>query len=140
MRIPHIWWRREEIESMKLFVLKRLAFTLLAIFAILAVQLAAPGPAQAIILDCPPVINIKAVGAPFPWTATAANDAILHFAEASYTCSNGTCTLSCAYSGPNNAYTLLDYKVPPGTCQYTNEGRSFACSSLPPPRHRKSID
>jgi hypothetical protein len=128
------------LKSMKPFLLKRLAFVSLAIFAILAIQLSAPSPARAIILNCPPVINIKAVGAPFPWTATAANDAILHFAEASYSCSNGTCTLSCSYSGPNNAYTLLDYKVPPGTCQYTNEGRSFACSSLPPPRHRKSID
>lgn len=122
---------------MKLSVLKRLAFVSIAIFAILAIQLVAPGPARAVTLNCPPVINIKAVGAPFPWTATAANDAILHFAEASYSCSNGTCTLSCAYSAPNNAYTLLDYKVPPGTCQYTNEGRSFACSSLPAPRHHK---
>ena len=122
---------------MKLSVLKRLAFVSIAIFAILAIQLVAPGPARAVTLNCPPVINIKAVGAPFPWTATAANDAILHFAEASYSCSNGTCTLSCAYSAPNNAYTLLDYKVPPGTCQYTNEGRSFACSSLLAPRHHK---
>ena len=125
---------------MKLSVIRRPAFAALAIFALLAIQLVAPGRANAIILDCPPVINIKAIDAPFPWTATTANDATLHFAEASYSCSNGTCTLSCAYSAPGNAYTLLDYKVPPGTCQYTNEGRSFACSSLPPPRRRKTID
>jgi hypothetical protein len=139
MRIPHMV-AAEETESMKLCALKRLASISLAIFAILGIQLVAPGLARAITLNCPPVINVRAVGAPFPWTATAANDAILHFAEASYSCSNGTCTLSCAYSAPGNAYTLLDYKVPPGTCQYTNEGRSFACSSLPPPRHRKSVD
>lgn len=125
---------------MKLLVIKRLALAPLAVIAMLAIQAVAPGLAQAIVLNCPPVIGIKAVGAPFPWTATAGNDAALNFAEASYSCSNGTCTLSCAYLAPGNAYTLLDYKVPPGTCQYTNEGRSFACSSLPPPRHRKTID
>jgi hypothetical protein len=124
-------------EPMELPVIKPLAFISLTTFAILATHLIAPGPAHAIILDCPPVINVRAVGAPFPWTASTANDAILHFAEASYSCSNGTCTLSCSYSAPGNVYTLLDYKVPPGTCHYTNEGRSFACSSLPAPRHRK---
>lgn len=122
---------------MKLPVIKQLVLVSLAILTMVAIQLIAPGLARAIILNCPPVVNIKAVGAPFPWTATAANDAILHFAEASYSCSNGTCTLSCSYTAPGNVFTLLDYKVAPGTCQYTNEGRSFACSSLPAPRRRK---
>jgi hypothetical protein len=91
-------------------------------------------PAGAVILNCPPVVNVKAIGAPYPWTADQRPDALLHFAEASYSCSNGTCTLSCAYAAAGSIYTLLNYKVDPGVCHYTNQGNSFACSSLPPPR------
>src|SRR5258708_28113991 len=127
-------------EPMKLSVIKPLAFVSIAIFAILTTQLIAPSPAHAIILNCPPVVNVRAAGVPFPWTPTATTDAVLPFAEASYSCSNGTCTLSCSYAAGGLVYTLLDYKVPPGTCHYTNEGKSFACSSLPSPRHSKTID
>ena len=42
--------------------------------------------------------------------------------------------MSCAYAAAGSIYTLLDYKVAPGVCHYTNEGQSFDCSSLPPPR------
>jgi hypothetical protein len=107
------------------------------LFVAVATLFATPNLAHAIILDCPPVINVKAVGAPYPWSdAQSADDAILHFAEASYSCSNGTCTLSCAYAASSSVYTMLSYKVAPGVCHYTSEGKSFACSSLPPPRHR----
>jgi hypothetical protein len=99
------------------------------------VLLASSTPADAVILNCPPVVNVKAVGAPYPWTADQRPDALLHFAEASYSCSNGTCTLSCAYAAAGSVYTLLNYKVDPGVCHYTNQGNSFACSSLPPPRN-----
>jgi hypothetical protein len=95
---------------------------------------ASPTPAGAVILNCPPVVNVKAFGAPYPWTADQRPDALLHFAEASYSCSNGTCTMSCAYAAAGSIYTLLNYKVDPGVCHYTNQGNSFACSSLPPPR------
>jgi hypothetical protein len=95
----------------------------------------------AIVLNCPPVINIKAKDAPFPWTPSDSKAAQLQFSQASYSCSNGTCTLSCSYTTPNQSYTLLEYKVPPGTCNYTSEGTAFLCQSLPPPRsHRKHID
>jgi hypothetical protein len=124
---------------MELPVIKPLAFVPLAIFAILATQLIAPSAAHAIILNCPPVVNVRAATAPFPWTSKATTDAFLPFAEASYSCSNGTCTLSCSYNAGGVLYTLLDYKIPPGVCHYTNEGKSFACSSLPRPRS-KTID
>jgi hypothetical protein len=97
--------------------------------------------AAAIVLNCPPIIRIKAQDAPFPWTSLNSSAAELRFSQASYSCSNGTCTLSCSYTTPNQAYTLLEYKVPPGTCHYTSDGTAFSCSSLPPPRrHRKHID
>lgn len=103
-------------------------------FAAAVAVLTTAGPAHAIILDCPPMIAVKAVGAPYPWSdAKSSNDAILRFAEASYSCSNGTCTLSCAYAASSSVYTMLSYKVAPGVCHYTNEGKGFSCSSLPPP-------
>jgi hypothetical protein len=105
---------------------------LVAVFAMLSTA----SSAQAVVLSCPPMIAVKAVGAPYPWSdAKSPDDAILHFAEASYSCSNGTCTLSCAYAASSSIYTMLSYKVAPGVCHYTNDGRSFACASLPPPRH-----
>jgi hypothetical protein len=104
--------------------------------AAIAALIAGPSNAHAVLLNCPQVIAVKAAAAPFPWTPTSRGDAILHFAEASYSCSTGTCTLSCGYSTPTSVYTFLDYKVPPGVCHYTNEGKSFECSWLPPPRHR----
>jgi hypothetical protein len=98
-------------------------------------------PAGAIILNCPPIVSIKAIGVPYPWTAEQTPDAIMRFAEASYSCSNGTCTMSCSYAGAQSIYTLLTYKVAPGLCNYTNNGQSFNCTSIPPPRsHRKSMD
>jgi hypothetical protein len=97
-------------------------------------SLAAYGTAGAVILNCPPMINLRAAGAPYPWSDSHNLDATVRFAEASYSCSNGTCTLSCAYSMSSSAYTFLDYKVAPGLCHYANQGQSFACSSLPPPR------
>jgi hypothetical protein len=97
--------------------------------------------AGAVVLSCPQTVQIKAVSAPFPWSDASHGAAQLSFAQASYSCSNGTCTLSCSYTAPGQAYTLLEYKVPPGTCDYTSEGTAFACSSLPQPRkHRKHID
>lgn len=97
--------------------------------------------AAAIVLNCPPIVKIKADDAPFPWTPSASSPAQLRFSQASYSCSNGTCTLSCSYVAPNQAYTLLEYKVPPGTCDYTSEGTAFSCQSLPQPhRHRRHID
>ena len=107
----------------------------LIMIAIAAVLVARPRNAHAILLNCPEAISVRAAGAPFPWTPIPRSDAILRFAEASYSCSNGTCTLSCGYSTPTSIYNFLNYKVPPGVCQYTNEGKSFNCSSLPPPRH-----
>jgi len=101
-----------------------------------AALLAAPGTAEAVILNCPQSIGVKAVDAPYPWSDSPTT-AFLPFAEASYSCSNGTCTLSCAYSMSSSIYTFLDYKVPPGVCNYTNQGRSFACSSLPPWHHHQ---
>jgi hypothetical protein len=93
------------------------------------------------VLNCPPVVRIKAQDAPFPWTPSPAHSAQLEFSQASYSCSNGTCTLSCSYTTPNQSYTLLQYKVPPGTCSYTSHGTAFLCQSLPPPRRdRKHID
>ncbi|HUN57696.1 MAG TPA: hypothetical protein VMU41_06245 [Candidatus Binataceae bacterium] len=97
--------------------------------------------AGAIVLNCPASIRIKAADVPFPWSDPKHNPAQLDFSQASYSCSNGTCTLSCSYTAPNQAYTLLEYKVPPGVCTYTSEGTAFSCSSLPQPRkHRKHID
>jgi hypothetical protein len=97
--------------------------------------------ARAIVLNCPPVVRIKAQDAPFPWSPSLSHAAELRFSQASYSCSNGTCTLSCSYSAPNQAYTLLEYKVAPGVCSYTSEGTAFSCQSLPPPRgHRRHLD
>jgi hypothetical protein len=97
--------------------------------------------AFAMVLNCPPSVKIKAQDAPFPWNAPASGSAMLQFSQASYSCSNGTCTLSCSYTAPNQAYTLLEYKVPPGTCDYTSDGTAFACQSLPQSRkHHKHID
>jgi hypothetical protein len=107
-----------------------------AAIAITAVLLAAYGSAGAVLLNCPQTISLKAAGAPFPWSDSYNPAATANFAEASYSCSNGTCTLSCAYSMSSSIYTFLAYKVAPGVCHYTNEGQSFACSSLPPPSHR----
>ena len=106
-----------------------------AVLAIAVAILAAYGTAGAVVLDCPPTLSLKAAGAPYPWSDTANRDATVQFAEASYSCSNGTCTLSCAYSMQSSIYTFLDYKVAPGICHYTSHGHSFACSSLPPRRH-----
>ena len=78
----------------------------------------------------PPTVKIKAADAPFPWSDSMPA-CQLSFSQASYSCSNGTCTLSCSYTAPNQAYTLLEYKVPPGACSYTSEGTAFSCSSLP---------
>jgi hypothetical protein len=97
--------------------------------------LAARGTAGAVMLNCPQTLRLKAADAPYPWTDIVNRDATVQFAEASYSCSNGTCTLSCAYSMQSSIYTFLAYKVAPGVCHYTNHGQSFACSSLPPPRH-----
>lgn len=66
--------------------------------AAIAALLAGSSPARAVTLNCPQVINVKAIGTPLPWSAAPHRDAILHFAEASYSCSNGICTLSCAYA------------------------------------------
>jgi hypothetical protein len=106
-----------------------------ALVATAAALLAAYGTAHAVILNCPQTISLKAGGAPYPWSASYNPAATLNFAEASYSCSNGTCTLSCAYSMSSSIYTFLAYKVAPGVCHYTSEGQSFACSSLPPPPH-----
>lgn len=102
--------------------------------AVISALLAGPGLAGAVVLNCPQTIHVKAVGAPYPWSDSTNRDAVLHFAQASYSCSTGTCTLSCAYATPTTIYTFLEYKVAPGVCHYSNEGKSFACSSLPPPR------
>ena len=103
-------------------------------------MLAANATAE-VVLNCPSVVNIKAQNAPFPWSPSPAHAAQLQFSQASYSCSNGTCTLSCSYTAPNQSYTLLEYKVPPGTCSYTSQGTAFLCESLPPPRsHRKHVD
>jgi len=103
-----------------------------AAVAMAAVVLAAYGTAGAVILNCPQTINLKADAAPYPWSDSSNPSATLAFAEASYSCSNGTCTLSCAYSMQSSIYTFLAYKVAPGVCHYTDQGHSFACSSLPP--------
>lgn len=108
-----------------------------ATIATTAALLATYGTAGAVILNCPQMIAVKAVGAPSPWSDSSNQDALIPFAEASYSCSNGTCTLSCAYSVSSSVYTFLDYKVSPGVCNYTSQGRSFACSSLPPWRHHQ---
>ncbi len=108
----------------------------LATVAALMATLAGPGTAHAIRLNCPQALQVKAAEPPYPWEDAPRSDAVLHFAEASYSCSNGTCTLSCAYSTPGSIYTLIKLKVPPGTCHYTNEGNSFDCVSLPP-RHNR---
>ncbi len=104
----------------------------LAIAVAIAATVAAPGAAHAILLNCPQVVRVKAVDPPYPWEPEPSDTAVLHFAEASYSCANGTCTLSCSYSTPGSFYTLLKLKVPPGTCHYTNEGNSFECTALPP--------
>ena len=97
--------------------------------------------ASAIDLNCPPSVKIRAADAPFPWSDARHSIAELRFSQASYSCSNGTCTLSCSYAAPNQSYTLLEYKVPSGVCNYTSEGTAFSCSHLPPPhRHRRHID
>jgi hypothetical protein len=133
----HICYRREESQIMKLP--KLTAPIRFAVAAMAAVLLTGYGTAGAVILNCPQTISLKAAGAPYPWTDSSNVDATLGFAEASYSCSNGTCTLSCAYSMQSSIYTFLAYKVAPGVCHYTNQGHSFACSSLPPPRlhHRQ---
>jgi len=115
--------------------MKTPAFIYTAILATAIAILGACGTAGAVILNCPPTLSLKAADAPYPWSDSSSRDATVQFAEASYSCSNGTCTLSCAYSMQSNIYTFLDYKVAPGVCHYTNQGHSFACSSLPPPRH-----
>jgi hypothetical protein len=109
----------------------------LAVAALIATSaiLAVDGTAGAVILNCPQAISLKAAGAPYPWSDSYNPGATVGFAEASYSCSNGTCTLSCAYSLQSTIYTFLAYKVAPGVCNYTNHGQSFACSSLPPPHH-----
>jgi hypothetical protein len=113
----------------------------LAVLAAITAILFLNSGASAIVLNCPPTVKIKAADAPFPWSDSMHSSAQLSFSQASYSCSNGTCTLSCSYVAPNQAYTLLEYKVPPGVCRYTSEGTAFSCSSLPPPRdHRKHID
>ncbi len=101
--------------------------------------LAASGTAGAVILNCPQTINLKVASAPYPWSDSYNPAANLNFAEASYSCSNGTCTLSCAYSMSSSIYTFLAYKVAPGVCHYTNQGQSFACSSLPAPPHHHHV-
>ena len=106
-----------------------------AVVATAAVLLAAYGSAGAVLLNCPQTIYLKAAGAPYPWSDSNNPAAAVHFAEASYSCSNGTCTLSCAYSMSSSIYTFLAYKVAPGVCHYTSQGQSFACSSLPPAPH-----
>ena len=105
-----------------------------AVAAAIAIM-AACGSAGAVNLDCPQSVSLKAADAPYPWSDSINRDATVAFAQASYSCSNGTCTLSCAYSLQSSIYTFLTYKVPPGVCHYTDRGQSFACSSLPPPRH-----
>jgi hypothetical protein len=122
---------------MKLPAPKLPMLTSVAAIAVAAALLASYGTAGAVILNCPQMIGVKAIGAPFPWQDSPNQDAVLPFAEASYSCSNGTCTLSCAYSASSSIYTFLDYKVSPGVCNYTNQGRSFACSSLPPWHHHQ---
>ena len=109
----------------------------LAIVALLAAAIVGPGTAQAILLDCPRQLQVKAVAPPYPWQDVPHSEAVLHFAEASYSCSNGTCTLSCSYATAVSVYTLIKLKVPPGTCHYTNEGQSFECVALPARRHRE---
>lgn len=117
--------------------MKLLKLSMLISAAALAAWLTAAAPADAVMLNCPQAISLKAVGAPYPWTDSSNRDAVVHFAEASYSCSNGTCTLSCAYSMSSSVYTFLNYKVAPGVCHYTTQGQAFACSSLSPPRaHR----
>jgi len=64
-----------------------------AAIAITAVLLAAYGSAGAVLLNCPQTISLKAAGAPFPWSDSYNPAATANFAEASYSCSNGTCTL-----------------------------------------------
>lgn len=115
----------------------RMKTIVFATVAALVVALAGPGTAHAIRLNCPQVLRVKAVAPPYPWEDVPYSEAVLHFAEASYSCSNGTCTLSCAYSTPGSIYTLIKLKVPPGTCHYTNEGNSFDCTSLPPEHARR---
>jgi hypothetical protein len=115
-------------------------FELVIIEAISAILFLNSG-ASAIVLNCPPTVKITAAEAPFPWSGPKHNPAQLSFSQASYSCSNGTCTLSCSYTAPSQACTLLVYKVPPGVCTYTSEGTAFSCSSLPAPRHhRRHID
>src|ERR1700687_690005 len=58
------------------------------ISAAIVALLVAAGAANAVILNCPPAIIVKAAGAPYPWTDSSNQDAVLHFAEASYSCSN----------------------------------------------------
>jgi hypothetical protein len=126
-----------KIPASKLLRLKRPRLISTAAIDTAVTLVAAYGTAGAVILNCPQVIVVKAVGAPYPWENSTNQDALLPFAEASYSCSNGPCTLSCAYSAPSNVYTFLDYKVSPGVCNYTNQGRSFDCSSLPPWHHHQ---
>jgi hypothetical protein len=109
----------------------------LAVLAVITAILFLNSGASAIVLNCPPKVKIKAADAPFPWSDSMHSPAQLSFSQASYSCSNGTCTLSCSYAAPNQAYTLIEYKVPPGVCNYTSEGTAFSCSSLPQPRHRR---
>jgi hypothetical protein len=108
---------------------------IIAVITMSALLLATDGTADAVILSCPQTISLKAAGAPYPWSDAYNPGATLGFAEASYSCSNGTCTLSCAYSMQSSIYTFLAYKVAPGVCNYTNHGQSFACASLPPPHY-----
>jgi hypothetical protein len=134
-RPARICWRRGNLK-MNLRAPISAAAVEWAIPLVVLALLSVASPAHAVILGCPPMIAVKAVGAPYPWSdAKSSDDAVLRFAEASYSCSNGTCTLSCAYAASNSIYTMLSYKVAPGVCHYTNDGRSFSCSSLPPPRN-----
>lgn len=108
-----------------------------AVLAAAIAILASRGTAGAVILNCPQTLDLKAADAPYPWFDISNRDATVRFAEASYSCSNGTCTLSCAYSMQSSIYTFLVYKVAPGVCHYTSQGQSFACSSLPPRHHHR---
>src|ERR1700691_1567185 len=109
---------------------------IMLVFVAFATMVAWPNDARAVILNCPQVISVKAAVSPYPWAPTHASDAILHFAQASFSCAIGTCTLSCGYATQTSIYNLLVYKVPAGVCNYTHEGNSFVCSSIPPPRRQ----
>ena len=114
----------------------RITLVLVFVLVAFATMAAWPNDARAVILNCPREIAIKPAAAQYPWSPSHSNDAILHFAQASFSCVIGTCTLSCGYATPTSVYNLLVYKVPAGVCNYTNDGHSFVCSSIPPPRRQ----